>query len=110
MTGAHRTSAVIPYGRFGLSYTFWRISKGDGETAVFEAQKARGGALGLVLSAGVALPLELIEPRISKLLYEQFRIVGSEVAAELLYTRTRGLGAELELGDLTFQLGYSIAF
>ncbi len=101
---------VLPYGRLGLSYTFWEISKGDGETAVFGTQKARGGAFGLVLSAGAALPLELIEPRISKLLYEQFRIVGSELSAELVYTRTRGLGSALELGDLTFQLGYSIAF
>ena len=100
---------LVPFGAVGLNYTFWRITRGDGETARAEGAKASGGSPGWEAMLGVALLLDRIDPRSAKTMRNTFGIAGAELTFQGLYVQSFGRD-RLRVGDLTWCGGLAVSF
>jgi hypothetical protein len=102
---------VHPYLEVGPSYTFWRITRGDGAVATVDGARASGGALGLSGAAGLALALERLDPRGARVLRESYGVHGADLFFEWDYGRTLPIFADsLEVGGSNWQAGLQLTF
>lgn len=101
-----------PYLELGGSYTFWRISKGDGSTASVGSAEGSGGAAGLVAVLGLALALERFDEQGRRSLRRNFGVHGTDLFIEWRYDRTLDVlgGSPLRVGDSTWQAGLQLLF
>lgn len=103
---------LVPYGKAGLSYTFWTSSTGgsraksrDGETS------GRGGNMGYFGTLGVGLNLDWIEPSTANRARYQSDIADSYLFIEANLFRADGFDdARLDLSDVFYQAGVSVDF
>lgn len=103
---------IIPYAKFGINYTLWWISKGDGDTATFKGEDASGGTLGWQFSAGAALLLDVFEPAAAKTLDTEAGINHTYLFFEFIHVQADGFGSDsvLHVGDTAWQGGLAFEF
>jgi len=100
---------LVPYVKLGLNYTLWWIRKGDGDVASYEDSDAKGGTLGWQINLGVALRLDVLEPRAAKTLDADVGVNHSYIFFEMLHVD--GFSSEaLQVGDTTWMAGLSFEF
>jgi len=101
---------IVPYAKFGLNYTFWWITKGDGSGASAFGTDGNGGTFGWQLNLGAALRLDILEPQAAKMLDVELGINHTYIFFEFAYIRADGFGSSkaLNVGDVTYNGG--IAF
>jgi hypothetical protein len=113
---ADRTSIpFVPYLRGGLAYHIWWVTTGTGNVSRFEGAdpassdddvRGRGGKLGLVGTAGIALLLNTLEPEAAGNLFESTSIRGTYVFIEYQASKVDGFGQEgFDFSDNTWNLG-----
>lgn len=103
---------VVPYGRAGLSYYTWWVTKPGGGVAVADGEKARGGSLGWQATVGLAVRLERIDPDTEISLRSELGIEHAGLVAEYTYAVVDGFGSgeKLAVGDGTWLAGIDFEF
>lgn len=103
---------VIPYVKLGLNYTFWWITKGDGSTASYKGDSARGGTFGWQFNGGAALLLDVFEPKAAKTMDMETGINHAYIFFEFTHVGADGFGSDtaLSVGDTTYQGGLAFEF
>ncbi|HUS63802.1 MAG TPA: MXAN_2562 family outer membrane beta-barrel protein [Kofleriaceae bacterium] len=114
---------LVPYGRIGLSYYYWSVTKPGGSIAEVptsdcpdldgcEGDRARGGSWGWQGTLGLALRAERIDPDAEVALRTELGIEHAGFLAELTYAKVDGFGSDdkLSVGDLTWFGGINFEF
>jgi hypothetical protein len=118
---------LVPYGKIGLDYYIWWVTEGDGSVANCPSNcpfakdpqdiKARGGAWGWQASPGLALLLDVFDPRAAKMLDSEMGINHTYAFFELLLAEVDNFnasdkfgGSTLHLGDRTWTAGLAFEF
>jgi hypothetical protein len=103
---------IIPYGRAGLSYYYWWITKPSGDVAVVDGDKGRGGSLGWQATGGLAVRIERIDPDAEVSLRSELGIEHAGLVAEFTYAKVDGFGSseKLKVGDATWFGGINFEF
>jgi hypothetical protein len=104
---------IAPYGKVGLSYTIWRITDANGETARTEdGKRGRGGTPGWQAAAGVALLLDFIDPASARALDADTGVNHTYLFFEMGRYEASGLGRAkaLHVGDTTWFAGLMFEF
>jgi hypothetical protein len=98
---------LVPYAKLGLNYTFWWITKGDGDLASYQGDEAKGGSWGLQFNLGIALLLDIFEPQSAKSLDGDLGVNHTYAFIELHHAGADRFGADsaLDVGDTTFLAG-----
>lgn len=105
---------LVPYVRAGIAYTFWWITKGNGDTAAFSpGHKARGGTWGYQVNLGLAFLLDILEPSSAKKLDMEAGINHSYLFCEFVYNAIDDFGSKSSIDlSMTYSLlaGLSVEF
>ncbi len=109
---------IVPYGKFGLNYSFWWSKNGSGNISTIKddngkvIDKARGGAWGFQVNAGGMLRLDWLERGQARNLDRITGINHTYVFAEWQYSRVNNFGRKnsIDLGDSTYLIGLAIEF
>ena len=116
---------VVPFGRAGLSYYYWWVSKPGGGVAETptgdcpdteaddcEGDRARGGSFGWQATAGLAIRAERIDPDAEVSLRTELGIEHAGLVFEFTYAKVDGFGSgdKLAVGDATFFGGINFEF
>ena len=103
---------IVPYGRAGLSYYSWWVSKPSGGVAVVDGDKGRGGSLGWQATGGLAIRAERIDPDAEVSLRNELGIDHAGLVFEFTYAKVDGFGTDtkLSVGDATFFGGINFEF
>jgi len=104
---------LVPYVKAGLSYSMWRITDANGDTARSESgQAGKGGTPGWQAAAGIALLLDFIDPASARALDAETGVNHTYVFAEVARYEASGLGRKkaLHLGDTTWVVGLMFEF
>ncbi|HEY3360007.1 MAG TPA: MXAN_2562 family outer membrane beta-barrel protein [Polyangia bacterium] len=109
---------LVPYVKFGLTYSFWWVNKGNGKVSqVTEpggaVDSGRGGQFGLTASFGAALRLDAIDPGAGRELDGQLGINHTYVFWEWNWWGADGLGQKspaLKIGDSNWLAGLAFEF
>jgi len=111
--GARRWSIpVVPYVKAGLSYTLWRVTNANGDTASAGGQKGKGGTPGWQAAAGVSLLLDFLDPSSARALDSETGVNHTYLFAEIGRFEASGLGRKkaLHVGDTTWVAGLMFEF
>lgn len=116
---------LVPYGRLGLSYYYWSVTRPGGDLAEIptsncpdiesgdcEGDVARGGSWGWQGTVGLALRAERIDPDAEVALRTELGIEHAGFLFEATYAKVDGFGSDkkLALGDLTWFGGINFEF
>lgn len=114
---------LVPYGRVGLSYYYWWITRPSGGTAEAptpdcpdlegcEGEPGRGGSLGWQATAGIAVRAERIDPGAEQSLRNELGIEHAGLIFEYTYAVVDGFGSDekLSVGDATWFGGINFEF
>jgi hypothetical protein len=116
---------VVPYGRLGLSYYYWWITKPGGgvaevptdgcpdlENGDCDGDSGRGGSLGWQATAGLAIRAERVDPQAESALRNELGIEHAGLVFEFTYAKVDGFGSshKLAVGDGTFFGGINFEF
>jgi hypothetical protein len=114
---------VVPYGRVGLSYYYWWVTKPSGGTAEAptddcpdlmgcEGEPGRGGSLGWQATAGLAVRIERIDPDAEVSLRTELGIEHAGLIFEFTYAKVDGFGSseKMSVGDATWFGGINFEF
>jgi hypothetical protein len=117
---------LVPYGKLGLSYYLWWITRPSGglarvpesdecpdiQTGDCPADRALGASLGWQVALGLALRAERLDAQAALNLRNEMGIEHAGFFAELLYARVDHFGSSdrLRVGDLTWLAGLSFEF
>lgn len=104
---------LVPYVKAGLSYSMWRITDANGDTARSETgQAGKGGTPGWQAAAGIALLLDFIDPASARALDAETGVNHTYVFGEVARYEASGLGSKkkLHLGDSTWVVGLMFEF
>jgi hypothetical protein len=108
---------VVPYGKIGLTYTFWWVTKGNGKVASVTnasggSDNGRGGQFGLSFIGGVAFMLDALDPGSGRELDGALGINHTYLFWEWGWHGAEGLGAShpLKVGDSTWVAGLAFEF
>ncbi|HVX97590.1 MAG TPA: MXAN_2562 family outer membrane beta-barrel protein [Polyangia bacterium] len=108
-----RNIPIVPYGKLGLDYSFWRITNGNGDVAHDAAGKVgEGGTLGWHGTLGVALVLDFLDPEAAREFDSDLGVNHTAIAFEFTHADVSGLGqsGRLHVGDTTWALGVLLEF
>ncbi|MCP3141293.1 MXAN_2562 family outer membrane beta-barrel protein [Pyxidicoccus xibeiensis] len=83
---------LVPYGKLGLIYTPWWITKGD-STEVARGNKASGAKWGWGATGGLAFMLDVLEPRFARDFDSDLGVNHSYLFAEYTYADVDNFGA-----------------
>ena len=109
---------IVPYGKFGLNYSFWWSKNGSGDISTIKdandkvIDKARGGAWGFQSNVGGMLRLDWLERGEARNLDRITGINHTYVFAEWQFSRVNNFGRKnsISLGDSTWLVGLAIEF
>ncbi len=113
---------VIPYGKLGLSWYVWRVTRPDGKKAsvnvdpdcVADCEKniARGGTTGYQATVGLSIRAERIDRKAAHALQEDMGVEHAGFFAEMTYAKVDGItgGDRLHVGDTTWFAGINFEF
>ena len=115
---------LVPYGKLGLAYTIWTVTKPDGSVAEAgtmdcpdpstgcDGDTARGGSLGFDATLGLAIRAERLDPDTSVSLRNEMGIEHAGFFVELALSKVDGFGSDtkLSVGDLTWFGGFNFEF
>lgn len=104
---------LVPYGKLGLAYYLWWVTKGDGDTAeTMTNGKAFGATLGWQGTVGLSLRADRFDPEAARSLESELGIRHAGFFVELLYADVSGFGAadRLRVGDTTWFAGVNFEF
>jgi len=106
---------VVPYGKFGVGFGYWRAST-DAGTAVYEKDgesiKGHGLSWGLHFALGAMLSLDFLDPRTAARLDEATSINHIYLFGEWMHSPLSGLGSkpQLSVGTSTAVFGLAMDF
>jgi hypothetical protein len=104
---------LAPYGKVGFSYTFWRITDANGDTAKApDGSKGSGGTPGWQAAAGLAIMLDWIDPASGRALDAETGVNHTYIFGEFAHYAATGLGRKnaLHVGDSTWSAGLMFEF
>jgi hypothetical protein len=104
---------LVPYAKAGLSYTMWRVTDANGETAKgTDGKKGKGGTPGWQAAAGVALLLDFLDPGSARALDSDTGVNHTYLFVEFDRFEASGLGKKnaLHVGDTTWLAGLMFEF
>ncbi|MBZ4417051.1 MXAN_2562 family outer membrane beta-barrel protein [Myxococcus sp. RHSTA-1-4] len=101
---------LVPYGKLGLIYTPWWITKGsDTETA--DGRKGNGGEWGWGATGGVAFMLDVLEPRFARDFDTDIGVNHSYLFAEYTYADVNNFGGGgLNLSSRRWMFGLALDY
>lgn len=101
---------LVPYGKAGLIYTPWWVSKGD-KTQEVNGRKGRGGRWGYGFTGGVAFLMDVLEPRLARDFDSDLGINHTYLFAEYTYAEVNNFGgAGLVLSSRHWMFGLSLDY
>lgn len=101
---------LVPYGRIGIAYVPWRITKGE-DTEVFNGQRAQGGRWGWGYTGGVAFLMDVLDPRLARDFDSGVGVNHTYLYAEFASLFANGFGSsgiDLSSRYWTFGLAFEI--
>ena len=108
---------LVPYGKFGLTYTFWWADKGNGKVsdvilASGATEHGRGAQLGLTAALGAALMLDIFDPGAGHELDSTLGINHTYLFWEWVWSGADGLGSNtaLHVGASSWLAGLAFEF
>jgi hypothetical protein len=104
---------LVPYGKVGFNYTFWRITDANGDTAkADDGSKGSGGTPGWQAAAGLAIMLDWIDPGSARALDAETGVNHTYIFVEVAHYAVSGLGKKdvLHVGDTTWSAGLMFEF
>lgn len=104
---------IVPYGKLGLSYYYWVITKPNGDVSeTMDDGKGKGGSLGWQGSLGFAIRAERFDETAARSLRNEFGVEHAGLYAELSYAKVDGFGSDtkLSVGDFTWFAGVNFEF
>jgi len=102
---------LVPIARLGLSYYYWRILDGGGDTAQFgPGKEAAGGTLGWHATIGAHLLLDFLDREMAADFERDAGVYNSYLTVEYRYARVDDFGAKdsFRLGDETVLIGLAM--
>jgi hypothetical protein len=108
-----RNIPIVPYGKLGLDYSFWRITNGNDDVAHDPMGNAgEGGTLGWHGTLGVAFVLDFLDPEAAREFDSDLGVNHTAIAFEYTHADVSGLGqsGRLHVGDTTWALGLLLEF
>jgi hypothetical protein len=109
----HLGIPLVPYGKVGFNYTFWRVTDANGDTArASDGSKGSGGTPGWQAAAGVAILLDWIDFGSARALDSETGVNHTYVFGEVARYAATGLGRKnaLNVGDTTWIAGLMFEF
>jgi hypothetical protein len=101
---------LVPYGKLGLIYTPWWITKGNG-TEVVGNVKGSGGKWGWGATGGLAFMLDVLEPRFARDFDSDLGVNHSYLFAEYTYADVNNFGAGgLNLSSRRWMFGLALDY
>ncbi|WP_163996834.1 MXAN_2562 family outer membrane beta-barrel protein [Pyxidicoccus caerfyrddinensis] len=101
---------LVPYGKLGLIYTPWWITKGSG-TEVVGGNQGSGGKWGWGATAGVAFMLDVLEPRFARDFDSDLGVNHSYLFAEYIYADVNDFGGGgLNLSSRRWMFGLALDY
>ncbi|RYZ39392.1 MAG: hypothetical protein EOO71_20250 [Myxococcaceae bacterium] len=101
---------LVPYGKLGLVYSPWWMTKGS-TTEVVGGDTAKGGRWGYALTAGVSFLLDVLEPRFARDFDSDLGVNHSYLFAEYTYAEVNNFGgAGLNLGSRRWSFGLALDY
>jgi hypothetical protein len=103
---------LVPYGKLGLSYALWQMTRGNGDLSRVMDDEARGGTLGWHGTAGVMVRAEGIDPQAARSMQNELGVEHAGFFFELTYADVSGLfqSNRLHVGDLFWTAGVAFEF
>ena len=101
---------LVPYGRLGLVYTPWWITKGSA-TESANGVRGSGGKWGWSATGGVAFMLDVLEPRFARDFDSDLGVNHSYLFAEYTYADVNNFGAGgLNLSSRRWMFGLALDY
>jgi hypothetical protein len=103
----------VPYGKLGLSYTFWKITDGNGDVAeLSQGGRGSGGTLGWQATLGLALELDGLDAGSMRELDNDSGLNHVYLFCDYSHYDASGLGTShrLHVGDDTWSAGLLVEF
>jgi hypothetical protein len=115
---------LIPYGKIGLAWYLWRVTRPDGSTAFVDKMNctnndcrdsARGGTTGWQATLGLSIRAERLDAKAAQALAEDMGIEHAGFFFEVAHAKVEGLDAlgltkNLRVGDTTWLAGINFEF
>jgi hypothetical protein len=108
-----RNFPLVPYGKLGLDYAYWRITDANDELAHdVQGNSGQGGTMGWHATAGVALMLDVFDPEAARDFDTELGVNHTAITFEYTHADISGLGQpnKMHLGDTTWALGLLFEF
>ncbi|AGC44269.1 hypothetical protein MYSTI_02953 [Myxococcus stipitatus DSM 14675] len=101
---------LVPYGKLGLIYTPWWVTKGD-DTEVSQGRKGSGGKWGWGATAGVSFLLDVLQPRFARDFDSGLGVNHSYLFAEYTYADVDNFGGKgLVLSSRRWMFGLALDY
>ncbi|WP_164017356.1 MXAN_2562 family outer membrane beta-barrel protein [Pyxidicoccus trucidator] len=101
---------LVPYGKLGLIYTPWWITKGS-STETVGGNKGSGGKWGWGATGGLAFMLDVLEPRFARDFDSDLGVNHSYLFAEYTYADVNNFGAGgLNLSSRRWMFGLALDY
>lgn len=104
---------LVPYGKLGLDWAYWRITDGNEELAHDDhGGTGQGGTMGWHGTLGLALMLETFDPEAARDFDTELGVNHTGIIFEYTHADISGLGRDgkLHVGDSTWALGLLLEF
>jgi len=103
---------LVPFGKVGLAHTIWWVTNGrDGVATYGDDGKAFGGKWGYELAAGLAFPLNFLDPSAGRDFDRDWGVNAAYIHAQYVRLTANNFGGEgLDLSDSTFLFGLGFEF
>jgi hypothetical protein len=104
---------LVPFGKLGLNYTYWRITDGNDEIATDSlGATARGGTMGWHAAIGLQLVLDFFDWESARGFDADMGVNHTSLVFQYTYADISGLGrsGQLHVGDANWSLGIMFQF
>lgn len=85
---------LVPVGKVGLDYYFWRVLSPDGDTAEADGARASGGRAGWHATLGLHLHLNFLDRRSAAAFNMNWGVKNSYLFGEYTWSRIDGFGSD----------------
>jgi hypothetical protein len=104
---------LVPYGKLGLNYAYWRITDGNDQVATDSlGALGRGGTLGWHAAVGLQLVLDFFDWEAARGFDADMGVNHTSLVFQYTYADISGLGraGQLHVGDANWSLGIMFQF